>query len=172
MLPNTLKARTAEELKAVVIVPITPLVEPTDQPGEITFPWKINASNLSSKIQIFKDDFDVVQTWDPWYVGLGIFGCIGSCLLSPFVNKMQALNHRKSDILKVLWSEFVPPPQSPFLVYPKEKPRETCRLYVKTNFDPNTVAPTQEEKILKYVFVIETGSEEGTKLHALLVSPE
>ena len=168
MLPNTLKARTVEELKAAVIIPITPLVEPTDQSGEITFPWKTNAFNLSSKIQIFKDDFDVVQRWDPWYVGLGVFGCIGSCLLSPFVNKMQALNHRRSDILKVQWSEFVPPPQSPLLAYPKGKPREICRLYVKTNFDPNTVAPTQGERTLKYVFVVETGSEEDKKLHELL----
>lgn len=166
-LPNTLKARTAEELKAAVIIPITPLVEPTDQPGEITFPWATNAFNLSTRIQIFEADFDVVQRWDPWYVGLGFLGCIGTCLLSPFVNKMQALNHRKSDILKVVWSEFVPK-QSPLLVYPKGKPQETCRLYVKTNFDPNTVAPTQGERTLKYVFVVETGSDADKKLHELL----
>lgn len=172
MLPNTLKARTDGELKAATIVPITPLVEPADPPGDITFPWKINSFNLSSHIQIFKDDFDVVQRWDPWYIGLGFFGCIGGCLLSPFVNKMQALNHRKSDILKVSWSEFVPPSPSPLLVSPKGKPRETCRLCVRTNFDPNTLAPTQGEKILKYVFVMETGSEENKKLHELLISPD
>lgn len=160
MLANTLKARTAEELKAVVIIPVTPIVEATDQDGEIVFPWKVGGFNVASRIQVFKDDFDVVQSWDPWYIGLGFFGCIGSCLLSPFVHKMQALSHRKSDILKVQWSEFAAGPGG--------KPREACRLYVKTDFDPNTAAPTQGEKVLKYVFVLEPGTEESKKLHELL----
>jgi len=171
-LPNTIKARPVEEMKTATVVMVRPFVEPADNPEQLTFPWKINAFNLGTGIQFFQEDFDIFQRWDPWYIGLGFFGCIGSCLLSPFVNKRQGVNHRKSDIVKVAWSEFVPPPQSQWLVYPKEKSRETCHLFVKTNFDPNTVAATQGEKVLKYVFVLETGSEESRKLHELLVSPE
>ena len=156
MLPNTLKARTKEELQAAVVIPITLFKEPPDRPDEITFPCKEGVGGLSgfgltgrSGIQVFSDDFEVFQEWDPWYIGLGFFGCLGSCLLAPFTRKTQGLRHLKTDILKL---EFGPFRKAKIPQILKRKPEPVCRLYVKTTFDPNMVGPTQGEKVIKYVF--------------------
>lgn len=171
MLPNTIKPRTQDELKQVVIIPIIPLVEPPGNPDEITFPWKTGGFNTRSGIQVFKDDFEVFQGWDPWYVGLGVFGCIGSCLLSPFVHKTQGLNHLKSEILKL---EFGPARQ---VKLPLMKlPGPICRLYVRTKFDPHLVTAIPNEKAIKYVFWLgdsfKPGKEEVRQNLDLLVPQE
>jgi len=172
VLPNTLKARTKEELEAAVAIPIIPFKEPPDRPDEITFPWKEVVGGSASGIQVYSDDFEVIQQWDPWYMSLGFFGCVGSCLLAPFTRRTQGLRHLKTDILKL---EFGPFRKAKIPQISKRKAEPVCRLYVKTTFDPNVVGPAQGEKVIKYVFWLGEvgGKTEETRKHLdTLVAPE
>ncbi len=172
MLPNTLKARTPEEIKEAVVIPIIPFKEQPYSTDEIIFPWKEFVGLSASRIQVYKDDFEVFQQWDPWFIHLGIFGCLGTCLLAPFVRRTQGLRHLKAEILQL---EFGPLRQAKLTQLVKRKPEPVCRLYVRTTFDPSVVAPTQGEKVIKYVFwlgEIGKGTEETRKRLDGLVVPE
>jgi hypothetical protein len=172
MLPNTLKARTPEELQGALVIPIIPFKEPPDRPDEITFPWKEPLGGSACRIQVYSDDFEIFQQWDPWYIHLGFFGCLGSCLLAPFTHRTQGLRHLKTDILKL---EFGPFRKAKIPQIVKRKPEPVCRLYVKTAFDPNVVAPAQGEKVIKYVFwlgEVDGSTEETRKRLDALVIPE
>ena len=172
MLPNTLKHRTSDEFDKAIVIPIFPFTEPPDGPNEITFPWKGFVGNQNCRIQVYGDDFEIFQQWDPWFINLGILGCIGSCLLSPFTRRTQGLRHVKADILKL---EFGPNRNAKLVQMVTRKPEPVCRLYVKADFDPNLVAPVQGEKVIKYVFwlgEIDRSTEQTRKHLDLLVGPE
>lgn len=171
MLPNTLKARTTGELQEAVVIPILPFKEPPYSPDELTFPWKEWIGRSTCSIQVYKDDFEIFQQWDPWFINLGIFGCLGTCLLAPFTRRTQGLRHLKTEILKL---EFGPYRQAKLIQIVKRKPEPVCRLYVRTTFDPNASAPTQSEKVIKYIFwlgEIGKGTDETRKrLDGLVMS--
>jgi hypothetical protein len=172
VLPNTLKHRTSEELDKAIVIPIFAFTEPPYGPDQITFPWKGFVGNQNCRIQVYDDDFEIFQQWDPWFINLGIFGCIGSCLLSPFARRTQGLRHAKADIVKL---EFGPYRQAKLVQIVKRKPEPVCRLYVKADFDPNLIAPVQGEKLIKYVFwlgEIDRGTEETRRRLDELVKPE
>jgi len=177
-----------------IMIPIIPFIEPTTNSAEIVFKWEKPSSSTLRIVEmpiisIYKEDFAIEQTYDPWYY-TPIFYLFGCLIASFFSHKTKGLRLKKTDIVKLMISHKID--AKSYYKYKTKQDEPLYRLYVKTSLEPMYIGkgwhdlskeptlPGQIERLIKFVFMLDerdTGLEEITLDEAKrrlesLVSPE